>query len=63
MMTVTIYPVDTQFPSARSLHFAANHARASNVIIQLGVGGDFLIRASLPAGSVQFIVDVNGYYQ
>jgi hypothetical protein len=61
--SVTIYPADTLFPLTRSIDFAANQTRANRTIIQLGAGGDFLIRASLPEGTVHFITDINGYFQ
>jgi hypothetical protein len=50
-------------PPTFTINYGANQTRASNAIIQLGVDGDIVVHVDQLAGSVQLIVDVNGYFE
>jgi len=56
-----IYPTGTPLPGSSAINFAAGQTRANNAIIPLGAGGAIDVVTSQAAGSVQFILDVNGF--
>ncbi len=58
-----ILPAGTSGTSTSVLNFTAGQTRANNAFILLGADGDFLVVAGLPAGSVQLIVDVVGWFE
>ena len=49
-------------PTTSVINFQAGQTRANNGLLPLGPGG-LTVRSDQPSGSVQVIVDVNGYYQ
>ncbi len=58
-----ILPGGTSAASTSVLNFKAGQTRANNALILLGTDGDFLVVAGLPAGSVDLIVDVVGWFE
>lgn len=61
---LTLYPDDSTPPGVSAINFGAGQTRANNAILLLGPAGGFTVscfQASLGA-SVQFILDVNGYF-
>jgi len=58
-----LFPVGIAVPSASTITYSANQTRANNAIVQLGTDGDLQVFVDQPAGTVQFILDVNGYFQ
>jgi hypothetical protein len=48
-------------PATSVLNFGSSQARANNAVIPLGAEGAFRVRVG--AGPVDFILDVNGYFQ
>jgi Tol biopolymer transport system component len=50
-------------PSASSINYVPAQTRANNVVAYLGSGGGLTIRCEQMAGTVQAIVDVNGYFE
>ena len=60
---LTIWPAGAPKPTVSSLNFNAGQTIANQVTVKLGTGGD-LGRISIfnAAGTVNIIVDVNGYY-
>jgi hypothetical protein len=59
------YAGGTAAPLASLLNFAAGQTRGNNAIVPLSQDGNgtLAVRASLPSGSAQLVVDVNGYFQ
>ena len=49
--------------STSTINFPAGKTRANNATIALGPGGTLLLRAGMPSGSVNVILDVSGYYE
>jgi glucose/arabinose dehydrogenase len=45
-----------------SINFGAGQTRANNAILTLGPGGTIVVRTGMAAGGVQFVLDVNGYF-
>jgi hypothetical protein len=52
-------------PVASLLNFASGQTRANNAIVPVSQDGKGTLaaRASLASGTVQLVVDVNGYFQ
>jgi PKD repeat protein len=65
-VTVT-QPVSAGFlqfsPGTSAINFRNSQTRANNAILALGSQGDVTVTCAIPSGSVQFILDVNGYYK
>ncbi len=58
------YPGGGTLPVATTINFAAGQSRANNAIARLGVGTMLAIYAGQSlGGTVQVIVDVNGYFE
>jgi hypothetical protein len=49
-------------PLASSLNFSAGQTRANNAVLPLGVGGAVDVQSASP-GTVQFILDVTGWFE
>ena len=49
--------------STSTINFTAGKTRANNATIPLGPGGTLLLRSGMPSGSVNVILDVNGYFE
>lgn len=45
-----------------AMNYAAGQTRANNAVVALGSGG-VIVQTDQPGGTVQFILDVNGYFQ
>jgi hypothetical protein len=58
-----LYPGGATLPSSSSLNFSAGQSRANNAAPLLGPGGDLAIFASQATGSVDVLIDVNGYFE
>jgi glucose/arabinose dehydrogenase/PKD repeat protein len=58
-----ILPGGTSAVSTAVLTFAAGQTRSNTGFILLGTGGDFLVVAGLPTGSVHVVVDVVGWFE
>lgn len=58
-----LYPGATVAPLASAINYASGQTRASNAVVALGVGGTLTIQCDQPSGSVQAIVDTNGYFR
>ncbi len=57
-----LFPGNTALPPASSLNFSAGQTRANNAVCRLGAAGELSIYSGQPAGSVDVIVDVTGYF-
>jgi hypothetical protein len=60
---VRLFPGGTPAPRTSSLNYAAGATRANNAIAALGSAGDLTALASQASGTVQLILDVNGYFE
>ncbi len=50
-------------PLVSTMNWRAGQTRANNAIITLGSSGDVTAPVDQASGSVQFIIDVNGYFR
>lgn len=50
-------------PGTPVIFYRAGQTRANNAIISLGPGGTITVRLDQAAGTVNFILDVNGYFE
>ncbi len=60
---LVVFPAGIPPPATSTINYRAGQTRANNAIIQLGSNGDIQVFANQGAGTVHFIVDVNGYYE
>ena len=62
--TLVLYPGDTAAPDAITIAFRAGRTRANNAFLKVaGDGSGTLGISNAAAGTVHFIVDVNGYFE
>ena len=59
---LTLFPAGGPPPLASAINFRAGQTRANNAVVTLGPGGGVVVRAGMASGGVQFILDVNGYF-
>ena len=59
---LVLYPGNTPAPLASTINFRAGQTRANNGIVPLGAAGDVAV-SSGSAGSLDFLLDVNGYFE
>ena len=45
-----------------AINFRPGQTRANNAIVTLGAAGDIVVRTGMASGGVQFILDVDGYF-
>lgn len=57
------YPGGTSPPLVSSINFRPGQTRANNAIALLGIGGTLTVSNGQPAGTTEFIIDVNGYFE
>lgn len=57
-----VYPAGSAAPLASTINFRPGQVRANNAVVGLGTGG-LVILNDQPAGTVHFILDVNGYFK
>lgn len=58
-----LYPGGGALPPTSTMNFRAGQTRANNAVLVLGPGGDATVRCVMVSGTVQFILDVNGYFE
>jgi uncharacterized protein (DUF1800 family) len=49
-------------PAVATVYFRAGQVRPNNAMLQIGTAGAFEVLAGLPSGTVDLVVDVNGYF-
>ena len=59
---LTLYPGGPA-PLASNVNYRAGQTRANNVVLPVGGSGEIVVRCGQASGTVQFILDVNGYLQ
>jgi hypothetical protein len=57
------YAAGTSLPISRTINYDTNQMRANNTIVTLGASGDVTVQCDQASGTVQLILDVNGYFQ
>ena len=60
---LTLYPSNVARPVASTINFRAGQVRANNAVIGLDPAGSLSAYAGIPAGTVQFVLDVAGYFE
>jgi hypothetical protein len=61
---LTLFPADTSTaPLASSINFRAGETRANNAVLQLATDGSGLKVLNGSAGTVDFILDANGWFE
>jgi hypothetical protein len=60
---LSLYPGGTTLPVASTVNYKAGQARGNSVILPLGSAGDILAWCGQPSGTVDLVVDVNGYFK
>ena len=60
---LTIYPGGTVRPLFSNINYRAFQTRANNAVLLLGAAGDVSVYAGQSSGTVDFILDVSGYFQ
>jgi hypothetical protein len=60
---LTIYPAGTVRPLFSNINYTAFQTRANNAVLLLGAAGDVSVYAGQSSGTVDFILDLNGYFQ
>ena len=50
-------------PLVSTINYRATQTRANNAVVTLGASGDIAVLSDQASGTVQFILDVDGYFQ
>jgi uncharacterized repeat protein (TIGR01451 family) len=58
-----LYQAGITPPLAASINYGTGQTRSNNGIVPLGAAGDFVVKSDQPAGTVNVIVDINGYFR
>jgi uncharacterized repeat protein (TIGR01451 family) len=58
-----IYPGGTAAPLTSAINYGAGQTRANKGVVKLGADGEVEVLCSQASGTVQFILDVNGYFE
>ena len=59
-----IYPGGSSLPlGAPTIYYRAGQTRANNALAALGPAGDVVIHFDQASGTVELIIDTNGYFQ
>ncbi len=60
---LTLFQGGTARPQAAMINYSVGQTRANNEILPLGAAGDIVVHCGQSTGTVQMILDVNGYFQ
>jgi hypothetical protein len=60
---LTLSPNGLPMPNVSTINYRAGQTRANNAIVVLGLNGDIAVFCAQSSGTVEFILDVNGYFQ
>ena len=60
---LTAYAGGTRLPLVSLINYGANRTRANSGVLGLGSGGYVFVHCAQASGSVQFILDVFGYFE
>jgi ELWxxDGT repeat protein len=59
---LVLYPNGISLPKTTNLSYSPNQTRANNAILELGPSGDIKVHCAQHSGTVQLIIDINGYF-
>jgi glucose/arabinose dehydrogenase len=59
---LVLFPAGGVPPTTSAINFRPGQTRANNAIVTVGPAGDIVVRTGMASGGVQFILDVNGYF-
>jgi len=57
------FPGGSVVPLVSTINYRAGQSRANSAVAVLGAAGDLTVLCDQGAGTVQLILDVNGYFQ
>ena len=60
---LTIYPATVSMPATANLNYGAGQTRANNAILSPDGAGSVIVHCDQSSGTVQFILDVTGYFK
>ena len=60
---LTLYPGGTTLPLAATINYRVGRVRANNAVVPLGAAGDISVRCGQGSGTVNLVIDVDGYFQ
>jgi plastocyanin len=58
-----VIPADQALPLVSTLNWRAGQTRANDAVVALGSSGDILVHVDQAGGTVDLIIDVNGYFE
>jgi hypothetical protein len=58
-----LYPAGTWLPGVSSINYSAGQTRGNNAIVSLNTAGALAVRCVQASGTVDLILDVNGYFE
>jgi hypothetical protein len=58
-----VFPLGAPDLGARTIYFRPGQTRANNAVLELGTSGNISVTCEIPSGTVQFILDADGYLQ
>lgn len=58
-----VYANGITAPLVSNINYATGQTRANNGVVALGPAGDLVVECDQPTGTVQIIIDVNGYFR
>jgi len=61
--SLTLFSAGSARPKTSTINYAAGQTRANNAILSPNSDGTITVRCAQSSGTVQFVLDVNGYYQ
>jgi len=58
-----VFPGGTSLPLVSAINYQPGQTRANNAVAKVGAAGDLAVRCDQASGTVQLIIDANGYFQ
>jgi hypothetical protein len=60
---LSLYPGGTTLPVSSTVNYKAGQTRGNNVILTVGSAGDILVWCGQGSGTVDMVIDINGYFK
>jgi hypothetical protein len=60
---LTLHRADEPVPPVSTINYLPGQARANNAVVALSPSGTITVHCGQTSGSVQFILDVSGYFE
>jgi hypothetical protein len=60
---LTLYAAGSSLPLASTINFRTGIVRANNAIVPVGPGGQITVFCGMTTGTVDFVLDVSGYFE